>query len=107
MVLSSRVTVKGSVSKSTRKILEELSAKRVWPRLEKINRRASPRGKAAEELALVEMMLTMVSEGRRKASNRFRRTSCANFAFNHTKSSSLDDSVIKSCANAYDGHLDK
>ena len=107
MVFSSLVTAKGSESRFTTKILDELSARRVWPWLEKAKRKASPRGNAADELVLVQMRVTKVSEGRTKASNRFRRVSCANLAFNHIKSFNVEELVITSCAKAYDGHLDK
>jgi hypothetical protein len=51
-VLSSLLTVGTSEVKSRTNILDELKARRIWPLGEKTNRKASPPGKAADELAL-------------------------------------------------------
>jgi hypothetical protein len=49
-------------------ILEELRAKRSCPFDENVNRKASPWGKAAEELGEAEISLIDVFRGRRKTS---------------------------------------
>jgi hypothetical protein len=51
-VFSSLFTVGGSEIKSSTKILDELRARRIWPFGEKMNRKASPPGKAVDEFAL-------------------------------------------------------
>src|SRR5271156_1873165 len=93
-VFSSLRTTIGSAVTSMTKILDELSASRVCPLGEKENRKASPPGNAVEELALMEMMLTTVSRGRRYAANRFRRTSAANFVFRRKRSFLLNGPVM-------------
>lgn len=56
----------------------ELSASRVRPFGEKLKRRASPLGNAADELVEMETSLIVVSRGLRYALKRFRRASHAN-----------------------------
>ena len=86
---------------------EDERARTQWPFGEKQKSNASPPGKAAEEVVVVETKLTRVRLGCRNASNRFRLTSRANSLFRWGRLSSVKGPLTTLCEREKDGHLER
>jgi len=92
--------------RSMTNVLEELRLRSICPLEENRNRKASPNGKAVEELEF-DINLISVFRGRRNASNAFLLISHANLAFSLGRSSEVKEPDIMPLVSENEGQRDR